>query len=524
MSSSLRKSPDTARCHCVAGGNAVAGIGAPPNSVSGTRSEEQNRIFPMKQNLSHLIACLLLCVSALAADAGKPNIVIIYADDLGYGDVQCNNPERGRIPTPNIDKLALQGMRFTDGHSSSGVCTPSRYTLLTGRYHWRTRLQRSVLGGMSPPLLAPDRLTIAGLLKQHDYATACVGKWHLGMTMPQPLTEGTIRNGPTTNGFDYYLGISASLDMPPYALIENDRFTEAPTAVKNFLILTSDRKNPLVMAGKRRLTREGPGAPGFESVQALSAFAAKSVEWINAHKNKPFLLYLALNSPHTPLAPTKEWKGKSGLGDYADFVMQTDAVVGEVMAALEKTGATRKTMVIFSSDNGPASYVGTGVSENPRDSQEDGARPIKKLEAKGHFPAGPLRSYKGSVHEGGHRVPSIIRWPEVVKPGGVCGQLVHQADLIRTFADVVGATLSDNAGEDSFSLLPLLQGEDKPIREQAICATGIPSLRHGPWKLIMGADTQSKTKDARPCNSTTLRTILAKPRTLWPRCRRKSPR
>jgi len=433
-------------------------------------------------------ALLLMPFTAVLAADIKPNILVIYADDLGYGDVQCYNPERGKIPTPNIDKLASQGMRFTDGHSSSGVCTPSRYTLLTGRYHWRTRLQRGVLGGMSPPLIAPDRLTIAGLLKQHGYATACVGKWHLGVTMPQPLTEGTIQNGPTTHGFDYYFGISASLDMPPYALIENDRFTEAPTAVKNFLILSDDRKNPLVMSGERRFNREGPGAPGFESVQALPAFAAKSVEWIKAHQNQPFLLYLALNSPHTPLAPTKEWKGKSGLGDYADFVMQTDAVVGEVMAALEETEATRNTMVILSSDNGPASYVGTGVSENPRDSQEDGY-PISNLEAMGHFPAGPLRGYKTSVQEGGHRVPFIVRWPAVVKQGGVCGQLVHQADLMRTFADVVGVKLPDTAGEDSFSLLPLLKGEDKPIREHAVSATGTPSLRIGSWKYIASADS-----------------------------------
>jgi len=447
--------------------------------------------------LATLLLAPLATLNAAAEPKQKPNILVVLADDLGSGDVQCYNPQRGKIPTPNIDRLAAQGIRFTDGHSSSGVCTPSRYTLLTGRYHWRTRLQRSVLGGMSPPLIAPGRPTIAGLLKQHGYATACVGKWHLGMTMPQPLTDGTIQNGPTTHGFDYYFGISASLDMPPYALIENDRFTEPPTAVKNFLILSGDRKNPLVMSGKQRFNREGPGAPGFESVQALPAFAAKSVEWIKAHQNQPFLLYLALNSPHTPLAPAKEWKGKSGLGDYADFVMQTDAVVGEVMTALEETGATPNTMVIFSSDNGPAPYVGTGVSQNPRDSQEDG-KPIKKLEAKGHFPAGPLRGYKASVHEGGHRVPFIIRWPEVAKPGGVCGQLVHQADLIRTFADVVGAKLPDNSGEDSFSLLPLLKGEDKPIREHAICATGTPSLRHAAWKLIMGADAESKAKDRPP--------------------------
>lgn len=426
-----------------------------------------------------LFATLLIGpFTALRAAETKPNILIIYADDLGYGDVQCNNPERGKIPTPNIDKLAAQGMRFTDGHSSSGVCTPSRYTLLTGRYHWRTRQQRSVLSGMSPPLIAPDRLTIAGLLKQHGYATACVGKWHLGMTMPQPLTEGAIRNAPLTHGFDYYFGISASLDMPPYAFIENDRFTEPPTAVKNLLFLGGEINN----------IRQGPAAPGFESEQALPKFVETSVGWMKKHQGRPFLLFLSLNSPHTPLAPTHAWKGKSGLGDYADFVMQTDAAVGEVMGALDAMTATQDTLVILTSDNGPATYVGTKVSANPSESHE-GGNAIKGLEAKGHYPAGPLRGYKGSVQEGGHRVPFIVRWPAVVKPGGVCGQLVHQADLMRTFADVIGTKLPDNAGEDSFSLLPLLKGEDKSIREHAVSATGTPSLRSGPWKYIAAPES-----------------------------------
>jgi arylsulfatase A-like enzyme len=436
-----------------------------------------------KHLLTFLAALMLAPLAALhAADAAqassKPNIVVILADDLGYGDVQCYNPQRGKIPTPHIDKLAAQGLRFTDGHSSSGVCTPSRYALLTGRYHWRTHLQRSVLSGMSKPLIAPDRLTLAGLLKQHGYATACVGKWHLGMTMPQPLTEGAIQSGPITHGFDYFFGISASLDMPPYAFIENDRFTEPPTAVKNHLFLGGTINN----------IRQGPGAPGFESVQALPKFVETAVDWMKNHNAQPFFLYLALNSPHTPLAPTPEWKGKSGLGDYADFVMQTDAAVGEVMAALDVIKATQDTLVILTSDNGPATYVGTKVSANPRDSHE-GGHAIKELEAKGHFPAGPLRGYKGSVQEGGHRMPFIVRWPRVVKPGGVCGQLVHQADLLRTFADVVGAKLPDNAGEDSYSFLPLLKGEDKPIRENAVSACGTPSLRVGSWKYIASPES-----------------------------------
>ena len=431
--------------------------------------------------LLYTLLLAAVCGAALAAD--KPNIVVILADDLGYGDPQCYNPQ-GKIPTPHIDKLAAQGMRFTDGHSSSSICTPSRYTLLTGRYHWRSPLRDGVLNGMGKPIIPPERLTIAGLLKQHGYATACIGKWHLGMDMPSPLTTGAIQNGPTTNGFDYYFGISASLDMPPYAFIENDRFTEAPTAKKNLLILKSDQ--PLV--------RAGPAAPNFESEQVLPAFAQKSVDWIKAQNDKPFFLYLPLNSPHTPLAATKEWKGKSGLGDYADFVMQTDAVVGEVVAAIDAIGATRNTIVILSSDNGPANYVGTKVSDDPQDSHE-GSGTIKNLEAKGHFPASPLRGYKASIHEGGHRVPFIVRWPEVVKPNSRSNQLVHQADFMRTFADIIGATLPDNAGEDSISLLPLLQGVEQPVREHAINGRNVPSLRHGSWKLILAPDKENHSPD-----------------------------
>ena len=429
----------------------------------------------MKTNITSLAICLFLSAQTFASPAEKkPNIIFILADDLGYGDVQCYNPKRGKIPTPNIDKLASQGIRFTDGHSSSGVCTPSRYALLTGRYHWRTHLQSGVLSGMSKPLIAPDRLTLAGLLKQHGYATACIGKWHLGMVMPWPITSGSIQEGPTTHGFDYYFGISASLDMAPFSFIENDHFTESPTAMKSMLWI-----------GGKEEARRGPTAPGFESVQVLPALVRKSAEWIESRKDHPFLLYLALNSPHTPLTRTREWKGKSGLGDYADYVMQTDAAVGEVLQALETAGVADKTLVIFSSDNGCAPYVGTSVSEDPRDSHEGGDA-VKKLEAKGHFPSGPLRGYKADAWEGGHRVPFIARWPGVVRAGSVCGQLVYQADFIRTFADILNTKLPDNVGEDSFSLLPLLRGEDKPIRENAVSTSigGLPAVRKGSWVFI----------------------------------------
>ena len=420
------------------------------------------------------IASIFFAISSCLGQNKKPNIVIIYADDLGYGDVQCYNPEHGKIPTPHIDKLASQGMRFTDGHSSSAVCTPSRYSILTGRYHWRSSLQRGVLNGFSKPLIEPDRLTLSGLVRERGYATACIGKWHLGMVMPEPITEGKIEMGPITNGFDYFLGISASLDMAPYAFIENDRFTESPTAEKSLLLIRGSEE-----------PRRGPAAPDFESVQALPEFVRKSVEWIHSHKDRPFFLYLALNSPHTPLAPDKEWKGKSGMGDYVDFVMQTDAAVGEVMDALEKTNAARETLVIFTSDNGCAPYVGTAESENPRYSH-DRMDAVADLKEMGHFPSGPLRGYKSDAWEGGHRVPFIVSWPKVVKAGSICDQLVHQTDLMATIAEIIGAKLPENAGEDSFSLLPLLNGEEQPIRGHAVSTSisGVPALRNGFWKYI----------------------------------------
>jgi arylsulfatase A len=440
----------------------------------------------MPRLLAVLAFCLVLRATAAAAE--KPNILVILADDLGYGDVQCYNPARGKIPTPHIDRLAAQGMRFTDGHSSSGVCTPSRYSILTGRYHWRTRLQRSVHGGMSKALIAPGRLTLAGLAKQHGYATACIGKWHLGMTMPQPITQGSINDGPTTNGFDYFFGISASLDMPPYAFIENDRFTESPTAEKSLLVVQ-----------RSETQRRGPAAPGFESEQVLPMFVRKSAEWIRARKGQPFLLYLPLASPHTPIAPTKPWKGKSGLGDYGDFVMQTDAAVGEVMAVLEAAGVADNTLVVLTSDNGCARYANAGVHADPRNSHDDGGG-VASLEAKGHFPSGLLRGYKADVLEGGHRVPFIVRWPTTVKPGSVSDQLVQQADLMATLAEIVGAKLPDNAGEDSFSLLPLLQGTDRPVRPHAInCSIGgTPGLRVGAWKYIAAPGSGAKDKDPQP--------------------------
>ena len=254
---------------------------------------------------------------AVAQDAeqpAKPNILYVLCDDLGYGDVPLPESERGKIATPHIDRLAEQGMSFTDAHSSSAVCTPTRYGILTGRYNWRSRLQSGVLAGFSSPLIAADRLTVPALLKQHGYSTACIGKWHLGMEISKKRLDAPIGGGPTTRGFDYYFGISASLDMPPYTFIENDRVTES-----------TDRPEDLC-------ARLASGAPSFEAVDVLPDAHPQGGRVHRAARRKagkPFFLYLALNSPHTPIVPTKPWQGKSGLGKYGDFVMETDWALGK---------------------------------------------------------------------------------------------------------------------------------------------------------------------------------------------------
>ncbi len=433
---------------------------------------------------------LLGVFAAFAANAGdRPNIVVLYADDLGYGDVQCYNPERGKIPTPHIDRLAAEGMRFTDGHSSSGVCTPSRYTILTGRYHWRSRLQRGIVGLWGAPLIKPNRMTIGSLARNKGYRTACIGKWHLGWNWPIPADKKAlfrttgyrgkknltatdehraawkevfskpIPGGPTAVGFDEYFGTDVP-NWPPYCFIENDRTVGIP----------SEYGDPKLFV-KNQASQQGPALKGWTPEPILPALGERAAAFIEreARTAEPFLLYLPFTAPHTPLSVNKEWKGKSGINLYADFVMETDAVVGRVLKALEDSGAARNTLVVFTSDNGCAPYIG-----------------VEDMEKKGHFASGPLRGYKADAWEGGHRVPFIVRWPGVVEPGSVNDQLVHQADLLATFAEALGVQLPDNAGEDSFSLLSLLKGGDKPVRETSVSCSinGVPSVRKGSWKYI----------------------------------------
>ncbi len=449
------------------------------------------------KNIALFAAAFASVQPAFTADASpknqtdKPNILVILADDLGYGDVQCYNPQRGKIPTPNIDRLASQGMRFTDAHSSSSVCSPSRYSLLTGRYHWRTRLQSGIVNVFGERLIAPGRLTIAGLVKQSGYRTACIGKWHLGWDWPiesenrkffsqiipkvdemeemmvtseeqvawKALFSKAIPGGPTASGFDSYFGTDVP-NWPPFCFIENDRTIGIPT---EFLPAKNYQKNLASL--------NGPALKEWKLEDILPALIDRASAFLNdaATKKDPFLLYLPLTAPHTPLAVIDKWRNKSGLNTYADFVMETDAMIGRILDTLEKTGLAKNTLVILTSDNGCAKYIG-----------------VKDLEDKGHFPSGPLRGYKMDEWEGGHRIPFIVRWPGVVKPSSVCNQLVLQADMLATFAGILHQKLPENAGEDSFSFLPLLKGEDQPVRRDAVnCSlSGVFTLRRGDWKLI----------------------------------------
>ncbi|MGQ9668430.1 MAG: sulfatase family protein [Anaerolineae bacterium] len=440
--------------------------------------------------LTLLAALLLAPLAAMHAaetqvPASKPNIILILADDLGFGDVQCYNPVRGKIPTPHIDRLAAEGMRFTDGHSSSGVCSPSRYTLLTGRYHWRTKLQSGIVGVFGEPLIAPDRMTIGTLAKNAGYRTACIGKWHLGWDWPIPpdkrplfvvgktspvTTEAhraawqevfsqPIGGGPTAHGFDEYFGVDVP-NWPPFCFIENDRTVGVPT---EFL--------PARLLENNQASIGGPALKDWTLEPTLPALGDRAADFIarQTRAKQSFLLYLPLTSPHTPLSVNAEWKDKSGLNAYADLVMETDALVGRVLEALTKSGAADNTLVVFTSDNGCSPYIG-----------------MKELEQKGHYPSGPLRGAKADAWEGGHRVPFIVRWPGTVNPGSVCDQLVQQSDFMATFAEVLGTKLPDNAGEDSVSLMPLLKGGDQPVRQNSVSTSvaGIPALRSGSWKYI----------------------------------------
>lgn len=426
---------------------------------------------------------LALLVPQITSAAEKPNIVIIFADDLGYGDVGCYNPE-SKVPTPNLDGLARQGIRFTDAHSPSTVCTPSRYSLLTGRMCFRTGL-RGVFTGVDGPLIEESRLTVAGLLRQQGYATACVGKWHVGMTFLKadgkpvaPRGGGVkkvqqvdftkpIKNGPTDVGFDYFFGTACCPTTDwLYAYIENDHVIEAPTG-----LVRPTTKHWL----EYEHFRTGLKAPGFDFRNVDLLFLDKSIQLLERHvrkqPDKPFFLYHATQTAHLPAMPAKQFVGKTKAGPLGDFIYEFDYVVGKLMEALDRLGVAKNTLVMVSSDNGPEIVI------------------AQMREQFGHDSARPWRGMKRDNWEGGHRVPLIARWPGKIPPGSVSHETVCLTDVMATCAAIVEAKLPENAGEDSQNILPALLGEkrQRPVRAYTLHQTisNALGIRRGPWKLLV---------------------------------------
>jgi arylsulfatase A-like enzyme len=402
----------------------------------------------MKLILWFILAANVVPLSAFSAE--RPNVVYLICDDLGYGDVQCLAPQTSKIPTPNTDKLASEGMTFTDAHSGSSVCSPTRYGIMTGRYAWRTRLQKGVVTGFAPSLIDSNRKTVAGFLKEQGYHTAAIGKWHLDFqylnpdtgeaydqkTHKTPPIGATIPDGPVNRGFDYYHGFHHARNME--AVIENNRVIEHDPPI-NML---------------PRLTK-------------------RSVEYIDsrAGKQQPFFLYIPLGSPHTPILPSPDWKGKSKLGDYGDFVMQTDHVVGEVTAALRRNGFEKNTLVIFTSDNGCSRAAGIG-----------------KLKQQGHLVSAHMRGSKADIWDGGHRIPFIVKWPGHVEPNSNSDQLICLTDLFATIAALTGNQTPDGTCEDSVSFLPALRGEPIQSTRKGVVhhsVSGHFAYRQNNWKLIL---------------------------------------
>ncbi|GAA4290739.1 sulfatase family protein [Aestuariibaculum suncheonense] len=410
----------------------------------------------------------------------RPNIIYVLADDLGYGDLSAYN-KNSKIQTPHLDQMASEGMMFTDAHTSSSVCTPTRYGIITGRYNWRSPLKQGVLTGNSKALIPTERTTVASMLKQQGYHTAFIGKWHLGWDWAlkdsnAEKKEGwdakdfdnidfskPVQNGPKELGFDYSYGHSGSLDMAPYVYVENGMPTQVPDTVS-------------VNDGKFSWWRKGPTASDFVHEDVTPNFFRKSFKHIEAQAktDQPFFLYLALPSPHTPILPTEEWQGKSQLNPYGDFVMMVDDYMGQLVKAIKDAGIEDNTLVIFTSDNGCSP-----------------AADIKGLEAQGHYPSDQYRGHKADIFEGGHRVPFIVKWPDYIKKGTVSNDIICTTDFMATAADITNYSLLDNEGEDSYSMLPLFKKPNpkKPIREATVhhSINGSFAIRQGDWKLAMCA-------------------------------------
>ncbi len=422
------------------------------------------------------------------SDKRLPNVLILYADDLGFGDLGCYNT-KSKIPTPNLDRLAKQGMRFTDGHSSSGICTPSRYALLTGRHHWRDF--HGIVTALGGSVFKPERTTMPEMLKSKGYQTAAIGKWHLGWDWDAIKKDGAkpnggskgknkrktwgpeafdwtkeIPDGPLAHGFDYYFGDTV-INFPPYCWIENNKVKTVPDTMMN----TSKWKK--IKEGRWEC-RPGPMASDWDPYQNIPTTTKKGVEFIHsaAKTDDPFFLYFAFPAPHAPIIPNDKFDGKSEAGPYGDFVVETDDACGQLLRALEESGQSDNTIVVFTADNGPEKYA------YARDEKFD------------HWSAEPFRGLKRDIYEGGHHVPFIIKWPGLTTAGKTSTALVSQIDLMATIAAAVGFELPDDCGEDSHNLLPLIKGDTESVRTTHVHNTkrGQYAIRDGDWLLINRED------------------------------------
>ena len=432
-------------------------------------------MIQMRNLYIFLLFFLVMGCQPEITETQNPNIIYILADDLGYGDLQCFNPD-GKIPTPNLDNMAANGIMFTDAHTTSAVCTPTRYGIITGRYNWRSRLKEHVLSGYSESLIKQERTTVAEMLKKQGYSTGYVGKWHLGWdwaieevdpnlaqdnlsAKPKVDFSKPVTNGPTTHGFDYSFGFCGSLDMAPYVYIENDMPTMVPTKTT-------------ICVDEKGIWRKGLTSDDFVHVNVLQDITDKAVQFIsrNAKSESPFFLYFPLPAPHTPILPTTEFMGKSNTNMYGDFVMQVDDVVRQIREALINQGIAGNTILIFTSDNGCS----------PKADYAELAR-VK------HDPSYTFRGYKADIFEGGHRVPFIVEWPEGGLKNSSSDKTICTSDFFATCADLTGYDLKDNEAEDSFSMLPLITGEsNEDIREYTVhhSIDGSFAIRQGDWKLI----------------------------------------
>lgn len=441
----------------------------------------------------------LLVAGSLRAD--KPNIIVIYTDDQGYGDASCLNPD-AKFKTPNLDRLAREGMTFTDAHCSDTVCTPSRYGLLTGRYSWRTTLKRGVFGAEKECLITDDRVTLASLLRDNGYATAMVGKWHLGMDFPGDRQNRDwtkpVQNMPLDKGFEYFWGIPASMNYGVLAWFEG-RYAKVPptqyTQKKPNQIAISDYriKPPYETKLRQPGTTNELGvvrgqleiAPDFVDSECLTRFTDKAIEWIEgkaeaARGGKPFFVYLPYTSPHKPVIPIERFRGQSEAGAYGDFMIETDWHVGRILDLLDKEKLAENTLIVFTSDNGPET---TWKERAKRFS---------------HQSNGIYREGKRSIYEGGHRVPFFVRWPAYVTAGTKYNQPVCQTDLLSTFAEIIGVELPADAGEDSVSFFPAITlgssvSERPPVIHHS--AQGQFAIRHGKWKLVMEGKRKNSSRE-----------------------------